>query len=457
MSGRISLNSRIWILSLLCLALIGTGFLSPAHADPVPEIKISPYAENKAEMEVSILKHGKGKALVELLDDKGNVVKTLYAGRLNAQHNTFRFLAGRDVPAGNYSVRYRENFSLEYQSSLKRPGTPDGKWINPGDIHLANGKLYVYDAGLSETDPVKKLAGFIRLNLDGTPDTSFADNGYAPVTFKGVHVSAMGIDPEGNLYASNGYHSTEVFDKNGKTTKRYLAGWNNDPSGPICTGWINANYVGDGNKIYFPTGYGNMKVYDRTKAGFDGALYFKTLPASISFGRSIVVHGNTIYLANQYGQIERYTDTGKDIKTQYATQPEEKLPNPGGFCLNGSLLWSCVTGPSPGPFWDSGGGGEIVLFYDDGDSIGIFERFGNPGLAEDQLEFMNPSAIAVDPTNTIAWITENGLTPSNAPAGSPPGNARLRKFKITSEKSAQASFTLTTPPSQKQASASTRK
>jgi hypothetical protein len=455
MSGWISLSPRTGIVSLLVLALAALALSTPARADSAPEIKVTPFAENKGEMEITVLKHGKAKGLVELLDAQGNVVKTLYAGRLGPQHNTFRLMAGRDLPAGNYTVRYRETLGLQFEASLKRPGTPDGKWLNPGDIHLVNGKLYVFDCGLDEKDPIKKLAGFIRLNLDGTPDTSFAENGYAPISYRYPHVSCMGVDPEGNMYVSNGYHSTEVFDKNGKSTKRHLAGWNNEPYGPICTGWVNANFVGEGNKIYFPTGYGNMKVYDRTKDNFDGALFFKTLPASVSFGRSIVVSGNTIYIANQYGQIERYIDTGKEIKSQYTTAPEDKLPTPGGFALSGSILWTCVTGPGPGPFWDSGGGGELVLFYDDGNSMEMFDRFGTPGFTEDQVEFLNPSAVAIDPTGTIAWVTENGLTPvpPTGPAGSPQGNARLRKFKITAEKTAQAALTLSAPVAQKQAAA----
>jgi hypothetical protein len=450
MSGWLSFKFNTWIVSLIALAIVGFCLPQPLTAQPntpTPEIKITPF-ENNGELEIAILKFSKAKALVELLDERGTVVKTLYAGRLSAQHNTFRLLAGRDIPAGNYTVRYRESLGLQYQASFKRPGTPDGKWLNPGDIHLSNGKLYVYDAGLDEKDPIKKLAGFVRLNLDGSIDTSFADNGFALTGYRGLHVSSMAIDPEQNLYVSNGYHSTEVYDKDGKFTKRYVAGWNNEPYGPICTGWVNASYVGEGNKIYFPTGYGNIKVYDRTKSGFDGALYYKVLPDSVSFGRSILVKGSTIYLANQHGRIERYTDTGKEIKTQYAADPDDKLPNPGGFDISGNILWTCATGPCAGPFWDSGGGGEIVLFHDNGSSIEMFDRFGNPGMTENAVEFLHPSAVAVDPSATTIWVTENGFVPNPAPAGSPPGNARVRQFKVTAEKTAEAKLNLVSPNKQ---------
>ena len=86
-----------------------------------------------------------------------------------------------------------------------------------------------------------------------------------------------------------------------------------------------------------------------------------------------------------------------------------------------------------GPQWDIDGG-EVVLLWDDGEIIQLVQRFGLPGVAANNLQFMNPSAAVQPPDHLALWVVEDGLPNGEGP----PGNARVRKFRITSSKSEEA-------------------
>ena len=109
-----------------------------------------------------------------------------------------------------------------------------------------------------------------------------------------------------------------------------------------------------------------------------------------------------------------------------------------GPCASAGLVWVAAHGPGPGPFWDSGGGGEVLLFCDDGSKITLIECFGTPGVAANRLEFLNPSAVVMTPDHQELWVVEDGL----ANADGPPGNARVRHFKIRAAHSEEAPLEL---------------
>jgi len=110
---------------------------------------------------------------------------------------------------------------------------------------------------------------------------------------------------------------------------------------------------------------------------------------------------------------------------------------PCGPSAAGGLIWVVDHGPA-GPFWDSGGDNDLLLFWDSGDDLVFFGRYGGPGKAKDKLEFLNPSAVAQTPDHLELWVTEDGMPVLDGQHG----NARVRKFKITAEKTEEVPLEL---------------
>src|SRR6185436_11985001 len=97
-------------------------------------------------------------------------------------------------------------------------------------------------------------------------------------------------------------------------------------------------------------------------------------------------------------------------------------------------------GPGFGPYWDSGGGGEIVLYWDDQDAkkLKIILRYGAPGSGDAPTEFLNPASAVMSRDQTDLWVTEDGLQNREGP----PGNARVRRYIIKSAQTEDLDFTL---------------
>ena len=124
------------------------------------------------------------------------------------------------------------------------------------------------------------------------------------------------------------------------------------------------------------------------------------------------------------------------------------------------LVMVAAHGPGYGPFWDSGGGGEVVLFWDDmqGKAIRLISRWGEPGVAASEpvakstgpdrsdpkvaralpMNFLNPSSAALSPDHLDLWITEDSLNNVEGP----PGNARVRRFKLNATRTEEIELDL---------------
>lgn len=271
-----------------------------------------------------------------------------------------------------------------------------------------------------------------KMDRGGKADTSFGENG-ALVLDPAIHLyyRAFGVDPaSGNVLIGSGGHELLVFDRAGKPTPQTIGGWEAPPlDSKWCTPGPTSFAFGPNNRIYIPGGpYANGKVYDCTKSGHDGILYPFVLPECEGLDRYICGDGRgAFYTCGRAEQVTKHFDDGKAVKIVSTTTPELKLARPTGGCAGGGLVWWVCHGPGYGPFWDSGGGGEIVMFWDAGSELKLIDRFGVPGLAEDAVEFLNPSAVSVNAQQTEMWITEDGGVNKDGPKG----NARVQRFLIT--------------------------
>ena len=348
------------------------------------------------------------------------------------------------LPAGSYRVRYREDLGLALDRSLVLPNNE--KWVNPTDLVLTEKAIYVYDQGLllpnkgegkidycmdgGTTSPYTNTPYIYKFNRDGTPDVKFGDRGrLGPLSSNCIR--SFGVDDQGWIYVGSTYHEALVYDLSGEKTPMKIGGY--DTTGPNvgkATVGVNSVVCGPNKRIYFPGLFGELMVYDRTKEGFAGFLY-KALVASTRQGmhRCIAIDGEgAVYVVDSAGGLQKFNDTGKQLVPSYAMDPSVKLRFPIGPSALGGLIWLAAHGGPPQ--WDMDGG-EVVLCWDDGESIQSVQRFGSPGSVADKLQFMNPSAAVQTPDHLELWVVEDGLSNGEGP----PGNARGRKFRIPSSKS----------------------
>lgn len=273
-----------------------------------------------------------------------------------------------------------------------------------------------------------KLPVVVKIGRDGKPDAKFAEKGVLKVP-GWYTLRALQVDADGVIYMGSGSHEVMMFDATGKKVDRLIGGWDNDPMGPKCLVWVSSIALGRGNVIYVPNaGYGNIKVYDRTKKGFDGILYAAKMNQDAGLARCISAdpYGSGFALVNRTSQLEKYADNGKELKLVYTSDATDKLANAVGPIATGGLVFLACRGPGFGPYWDSGGGGEIVVYWDDGTAFKLAHRIGFPGTGATRAEFLNPTAVALTPDQAEMWVVEDS---SPNPEG-PPGNNRVRKFVL---------------------------
>lgn len=385
--------------------------------------------------------------VLDLLDAKsGCCFRTLHAGSFSSSQTIV--LKKSNVTPGGYRLRYREGLTLAVDGSLALPGKE--KWQNPTDVFVAEKAVYVLDSG--KTPPKKEGAKngtaendlppeetdrgkpFIyKFQRDGKSDTSFGDRGrIGPVFQSATSLRCIAVDRAGMIYIGSGSHEIMLLDSQGNRVGQTIGGWDSDPHGPKCTVWVNSFAFGPSNRIYIPNGYGHMKVYNRTKDKFDGVLHTTPLPNYIGMDRCVAADGDgAVYIINRSNQLHKFNDLGTSAKPGYISDPEAKLVCPTGPCAVAGLVWvACHGGP---PLWDSDAG-EVVLFWDDGSALTLVERFGQPGKSADRLEFLNPSSIGQTPDGLELWVAEDGLTNDEGP----PGNARIRRFRITASQTEEA-------------------
>lgn len=421
--------------------LVAVAALGSVHAAPI--LKVDPSPDGKGANIQVFPSKSDVPSLLDLVDAKTGVcIATLHAGPVASGQS---FTLGRIVkglPSGSYKVRFREGIGLAPELDVKLQKKE--KWINPRDIVINSKGVYVYDSGFatipaqtqddgttSEPVPGKGSNFVYRFTRDGQPDKTFADRGRATLWEDPRGVNSFDVDEEGIIYVTTLGHDATAFDANGNAMSITFGGWDGDPLGPKGTGWVNGVAVGGQNHLYIYTGYNNVKVYDRRKSGFEGILYKHDLTPGGTYngGRPITSdRKGAVYHITTDHCIQRWNDTGKEIQPVY-TSGDAKMLVPMGINASAGLIWVVDHGPTVGPFWDTGGDTGVLLFWDSGDGIRLVERYGVPGKAADKLEFLHPSAVAQSPEHTEVWVVEDGM-PCKLEE-SPPGNARVRKFKIT--------------------------
>ncbi|MBI4024471.1 MAG: hypothetical protein HY360_05785 [Verrucomicrobia bacterium] len=422
---------RSVLIACLCLGLGGA-----IHAQSL--LKVQPSTDGKdARIEVSASKTG-GLGLLELLDAKsGHCIKTLHAGSFSKEQ-TFSIGRNHDLGPGSYRIRYRGGITLAADMELTLPGKE--KWSNPTGIALRGKGVYVLDGGIPSAPPARKedestaeempvtpATYLYKFSLDGKPDAAFGDRGRAALFDKPTGMTNLAVDDKGLIYLPSGGHEVLVWSETGERMPQAIGGIEDAKSARHTT-WTSGAALGPDRLIYILSGC-MIRVYDRTKNGFDGFLYTGRFTHPNNFGQSIATdRSGSIYLiAHPVNVFQKIHDTGKEIKEGYVAGAEDKMYAPMGLSAGGSLVWIADHGPGPGPFWDSGGGNEIILFWDNGERLILLDRYGAGGKARDRLEFINPCATAQSPDHTELWVAEDGVKNADGP----PGNARVRKFRIT--------------------------
>jgi hypothetical protein len=311
-------------------------------------------------------------------------------------------------PAGNATAYRLDSFTPEDQKRL----------------HDLETKRAAFQAKINEH------AGKIwKLSRDGKVDTAFGTNGFITVwQDRYADIRSFAISSDGKIFFSDTYHSAVAYGRDGKRINFSVGGWDNKPTGPVCTGWLNTLAMGPGDRLYIPTAYGMFRVYDATKRGFEGILYSTTIPEGEGYAGCVGLDGmGGVYLVAADNSISKFKDDGKSLTRLW------KLPAPGGIgkltqpSYSAGLLWVSDHGPSKGPFWDSGGGGQVLLFWDDGERAHLVGRFGTIGDAADKAEFVDPSAVQMTDDHLGLWVVEDGYPYAEGPHG----GARIRKFHVT--------------------------
>jgi hypothetical protein len=444
------------------LLLVGICLWSPrqaAAAEPTPGLSVGPGAK-AGELQVKVIPvKTTAIGLLEVVDPRnGRALKTLHAGRFDKEQIV---PLSKDplVPAGKYKVRYREGISLAFDVALAPP-TKSKRWVNPVDLALTEKSIFVLDAGLPPpaAGAAPPAQGGEEIDnpfmckfsaKDGTPDQNFGSGGLVELP-KDVWLSkSIVVDEEDCIYiAANAQHSVYLFDASGELQKGgAIGGWDNDPLGPKCTACPNTLALGPNKKIYIPcNGYdGAIRAYDRTQSGFRGFLYKGGLaPSQCLVDRYMSVDpvSGILYRFDTFGRLMAYTDTGKDFTLSKAVPPSMLPPVacPVGPSAHSGLIWVAARGGvdfyGSASFW--GLNNATILYWDDGRKIRFIGRFGKPGAAPDQAEFINLVSMFQSPDHLTLWAVEDGL--ENL-AGEPP-NRRVRRFKITSAASAEAEATI---------------
>ncbi len=295
-------------------------------------------------------------------------------------------------------------------------------------------QLFIKEQVQKQTDwealRVSRLPVIIKMNLDGSKITNWGTNGILyKLPVPPAYLRTFTVDEAGIGYLpSTGHHFLRVGQLGLLDEKYTLGGWDGNPAGPVCTVNVHNIATVSPKKVYIPSqGYQNVKVYDPTKPGFEGILYSSTpfLSTGAPNGIAADTYGN-VYLSGENQLIHKYSDNGKAVTFAYSTDPELKLCWPTGITTSGSLVLFACRGPGPGPFWDSGGGGEFVVLWDNGTSMSRVIRFGAPGFSLENKEFLNPSAISLTADHSALIVVEDGLTNLDGP----PGNARVTRFKL---------------------------
>ncbi len=263
----------------------------------------------------------------------------------------------------------------------------------------------------------------IKLGPDGKPASNWGDHGYcrdAPIYPGTMH--GLTADENGSLYMPYNDASTVVIGPLGLLEKRNVGDFTGNAPRSVAAAGPKKLYV-----VPY-TGYLKLFVCDRTLDGAAANLYTVSPFKNGSWITNCIAadaSGN-VYMADPHGTLTKYTDTGKTVEENYVSTPDPVPQQLGGISLSKNLVWLAAHGPGPGPFWDSGGGGEVLLFYDSGKSLSLLARFGTPGLNTDPIEFLNPRATLMTPDHKQLYVAEDGLPNTDGP----PGNARVSLFKI---------------------------
>ncbi len=385
----------------------------------------------------------------------GHCVKTLHAGSFSNKQ-TFSIGKKDTLEPGSYRVRYRGGITLAFDMEITLPGKE--KWVNPTDLAISAKSVYVLDRGIPATPAAKRKDGVMseeipsigetylhKFSHDGAPDAAFGDRGRAilfdkPAPDHQWSNLSVAADDGGLVYLSSGQHEVLVFSNTGERSGQTIGGvYEKDPKSERHTVWAGGAALGKDRLIYILAGW-MIRVYDRTKNGYDGFRYTGCFTTSNHFGRSIASdrRGSIYLITHPVNVFQKIYDTGKTIKEGYLADGNDKMYAPMGLSAEGNLVWVADHGPGPGPFWDSGGGNEIILFWDNGEKLVLLERYGAGGKARNRLEFINPCATVQSPDHMELWVAEDGRPNADGPSG----NARVRKFRITAASSEEVPLEL---------------
>lgn len=369
---------------------------------------------------------------------------------------------GKPLPAGDYALVARVGRTSAREMRFGAKGVV--QLLSPTSICTdAKGALYVVDIIHKGRDVASGESALHKFNPDGSPCVELfkwwgarptdprVDSIKLPRFTVWLEVTDDNcfLYNHGNVIAMTQYSGKAIrtigayewkIDDRGEFSPRPGSAW---PVFGIGIGAGNALYIRDRNAI---------RVYDRTKTGFDGYLYSSAegLPnppvegvnvgpciASDRFGR--------IYSTSVKG-LSRYTDTGKSIEWNYdATTPFRECMSVAlgadGMIYVADRGVNMESKPDPAlrgkirpvprvhQFWDSGEKLNLVCSIDVSPAEGLRDA-------------------AVSPEGDAVYVVEDADNFAVGRAGEPwpqrslEGKARLLKFKLASRQEARATLTI---------------
>lgn len=340
---------------------------------------------------------------------------------------------GKPVKPGKYIIKVEADEQITLDKTFGENGVISD-FISPFTVRVApDGNVWVLDKG------DKYLCKF---DKNGKPKNDIEGENKIKIG----NATNFVFDKDGFIYISSGHHQMYKMDQKGNILMKY-AGYKTvkDEKGrsvhtPETTTWGQVIGLGPDNKLYIWS-YDGLSVYNRGFPDFGGYLYklksvLPSHPPSIGYtGPSGISNEKTgeIYWLWHTSVLEKFVDTGKEVKRLYAYSKRNK--NLPGYLSSPTAAGTNWFGELYIANW---GNSRIEKMFDTGGEFKWVKCIGSPGKNIESAEFLGLHDVYVD--GDYIYVAEDGERLYNyetKKALDNPGNHRvsrwIKKFKEVKE------------------------